>query len=192
MDDFLIGIGKRIREIRKKQGITINNLASEAGVSNGLISKIENGRTIPSLPVFLELISALNTDASTFFKGVEKKTGTKFIHIEKKEQQLVEKEIEAKGFTYFQILGKSLQSGGFEANILIISPKSKREKVVTDAWEFKYIVKGSCIYYIDDAEVVLNQGDSIYFDGRLPHVPANTGKEDCIMLVLYFFSDKNL
>ena len=51
MDNFLIGIGKRIKEIRKKQHITINTLATNAQVSNGLISRIENGRTIPSLPV---------------------------------------------------------------------------------------------------------------------------------------------
>lgn len=191
MDDFLIGIGKRIKEIRKKQHITISSLASNAGVSNGLISRIENGRTIPSLPVLLEVISALEIDASTFFEGVEKKTGAKYIHVKKEEQQLIEKEVEAKGFTYHQLFGKSLHAIGFEAVILTVSPNSKREKVITDAWEFKYIIKGTCSYLIDDTEVIVNEGDSIYFNGRLPHVPVNTSSEDCIMLVLYFFSDTN-
>ncbi|RBW56466.1 DNA-binding protein [Tenacibaculum sp. E3R01] len=191
MDDFLIGIGKRIKEIRKKQNITISNLASNAGVSNGLISRIENGRTIPSLPVFLELISALDIDASTFFEGIEKRTGAKYIHVKKEEQQLIEKEVEAKGFTYFQIFGKSMHAVGFEAVMLTVSPNSKREKVITDAWEFKYIIKGTCTYLIDTTEVIVSEGDSLYFNGRLPHVPVNTSDEDCIMLVLYFFSDNN-
>lgn len=191
MDDFLIGIGKRIKEIRKKQNITISNLASNAGVSNGLISRIENGRTIPSLPVFLELISALDIDASTFFEGIEKRTGAKYIHVKKEEQQLLEKEVEAKGFTYFQIFGKSMHAVGFEAVMLTVSPNSKREKVITDAWEFKYIIKGTCTYLIDTSEVIVSEGDSLYFNGRLPHVPVNTSDEDCIMLVLYFFSDNN-
>ncbi|CAM1354736.1 helix-turn-helix domain-containing protein [Tenacibaculum halocynthiae] len=191
MDDFLIDIGKRIKEIRKKQNITISNLASNAGVSNGLISRIENGRTIPSLPVFLELISALDIDASTFFEGIEKRTGAKYIHVKKEEQQLLEKEVEAKGFTYFQIFGKSMHAVGFEAVMLTVSPNSKREKVITDAWEFKYIIKGTCTYLIDTTEVIVSEGDSLYFNGRLPHVPVNTSDEDCIMLVLYFFSDNN-
>ncbi|SEE49551.1 Transcriptional regulator, contains XRE-family HTH domain [Tenacibaculum sp. MAR_2010_89] len=191
MDDFLIGIGKRIKEIRKKQNTTISNLASNAGVSNGLISRIENGRTIPSLPVFLELISALDIDASTFFEGIEKRTGAKYIHVKKEEQQLIEKEVEAKGFTYFQIFGKSMHAVGFEAVMLTVSPNSKREKVITDAWEFKYIIKGTCTYLIDTTEVIVSEGDSLYFNGRLPHVPVNTSDEDCIMLVLYFFSDNN-
>ncbi|AUP80567.1 helix-turn-helix domain-containing protein [Flavivirga eckloniae] len=189
MDDFLIGIGKRIKSIRKKQNITISSLAKDAGVSNGLISRIENGRTIPSLPVLLELISALNIDASNFFEGVESKAGAKFILVKKEEQQTLEKEVEAKGFKYFQIFGKSLNTVGFEAVILTVSPNSYREKVITDAWEFKYILKGSCSYIIDNEEVTINEGDSIYFNGRLPHVPVNRGTEDCTMLVLYFYSE---
>lgn len=191
MDDFLIGIGKRIKTIRKKQGITISTLASKSGVSNGLVSRIENGRVIPSLPVLLEIIGALEIDASTFFEDIEKKTGDKFIHITKENQQLIEKEVEAKGFDYKQIFGKSLHAVGFEAVLLNLSPNSKREKVTTDAWEFKYIISGECDYEIDNEIVTVKQGDSIYFNGRLPHVPINRGNQDCIMLVLYFFNDNS-
>lgn len=191
MDDFLIGIGKRIKNIRKKQNITISTLAQNSNVSNGLISRIENGRTIPSLPVLLEIISALEIDASAFFEGVEKKTGAKFIHIKKEEQQLIEKEIEATGFKYHQIFGKSLHAVGFEAVLLTLEPNSEREKVITDAWEFKYVISGECVYDIDNEEVTLKQGDSIYFNGRLPHVPKNRGNQNCVMLVLYFFNDTN-
>ncbi len=191
MDDFLIGIGKRIRAIRKKNGITISTIASTAGVSNGLVSRIENGRTIPSLPVLLELISALEIDASTFFEGVEKKAGAKYIHIKKDEQLFLEKEMEAEGFTYFQIFGKSLNAVGFEAVMLTVSPNSKREKVVTDAWEFKYVLSGKCVYIIDNEEIEVQQGDAIYFNGRLPHVPVNRSANDCTMLVLYFYSEDN-
>ncbi len=191
MDDFLIGIGQRIKTIRKKNGMTISVLANNARVSNGLISRIENGRTIPSLPVLLQLISALEVDASNFFEGVEKKAGAKYIHIKKKDQQPIEKEIEAEGFEYFQIFSKSVNIVGFDAAILIVSPNSKREKVITDAWEFKYILKGSCVYIIDNEEVNVKKGDSIYFNGRSPHVPVNRTNKECIMLVLYLYSDTN-
>lgn len=189
MDDFLIGIGKRIRDIRKKQAITISALANSAGVSNGLISRIENGRTIPSLPVLLELINALNIDVSTFFEDVEKKAGAKYIHIKQDEQQSLEKEIEAEGFTYSHIFGKSFNAVGFEAVLLTISPNSKREKVITDAWEFKYILEGECNYLIQNEDIKVKKGDSLYFNGRLPHVPINKGNSNCVMLVLYFYSD---
>ncbi|MDO6813180.1 helix-turn-helix domain-containing protein [Tenacibaculum soleae] len=189
MNNFLIGIGKRIKIIRKKQKLTINEVATNAGVSNGLISRIENGRTIPSLPVLLELISALKIDASTFFKDIENSQSRKYIHISKKQQQLIEKEVEAEGFTYHHIFSKSLSAIGFEAVILNITPNSKREKVVTDAWEFKYIISGSCTYYIGEDKIIVNKGDSLYFNGKTPHLPYNHTAQDCTMLVLYFFID---
>jgi len=191
MSNFLIGIGKRIKIIRKEQKLTISEVASNAGVSNGLISRIENGRTIPSLPVLLELISALKIDASAFFKGIENSQASNYIHIRKEQQQLIEKEVEAKGFTYNYIFSKSLSAIGFEAVILNINPNSKREKVVTDAWEFKYIISGSCTYYIGEDEIIVNKGDSLYFNGKIPHLPFNHTAQDCTMLVLYFFIDAN-
>ena len=190
MDDLLIGIGSRIKSIRKENKLTISEVANRAGVSNGLISKIENGRTIPSLPVLLELISALGVQISDFFVGVEHKIAGKFIHIPKSKQSVIEKEIDSKGFSYQRIFSKSLDTIGFEAVILTIEPGSKREKVITDAWEFKFIISGSVTYLIDNETVELSAGDSLYFNGNYPHVPENHGTENCVMLVLYFYSEQ--
>jgi len=191
MSDFIIGIGKRIKDIRKENNLTINELANRANVSNGLISRIENGRTIPSLPVLLDLIQSLDIDASYFFEGVEKDSTSKFIYIPKENQQIIEKEIEAKGFKYMHIFSKSLNSLGFEAVLLTLEPNSKREKVITDAWEFKYILKGTVKYVIDQEEIILSEGDALYFNGRHPHVPESISDESCLMLVLYLYSEKN-
>ena len=60
MEDYLIGIGKRIKEIRKAGNNTISDVATKAGVTAGLISSVENGRTIPSLPVLLKIIDSLD------------------------------------------------------------------------------------------------------------------------------------
>jgi len=62
-----------------------------------------------------------------------------------------------------------------------------REKLITDAMEFKYIIEGSCSYQLDEKEYILEQGDSIFFDGRIPHVPINKNDTLCTMLVIYFF-----
>lgn len=190
MSDFIIGIGKRIKDIRKENNLTINELANRANVSNGLISRIENGRTIPSLPVLLDLIQSLEIDASYFFEGVEKDSTSKFLYIPKENQQIIEKEMEAKGFKYMHIFSKSLNSLGFEAVLLTLEPNSKREKVITDAWEFKYILKGKVKYIIDQEEIILSEGDALYFNGRHPHVPESISDESCIMLVLYLYSEK--
>ena len=187
MSDFIIGIGKRLKEIRKEQKKTISDIACLADVSNGLISRVENGRTIPSLPVLFNLIKALEIDVTDFFLGMPQGHGSRYILCREKDYNTIEKEDEAEGFHYRHIFSKQLSSLGFEAVILTVSPNSKRQKVVTEAFEFKYIISGSCSYIIGEEEVYLNAGDSLFFDGRIPHVPVNPGQEISSMLVLYFY-----
>jgi len=79
MEDYLIGIGKRIKEIRKNNGHTISEIATRTGVTAGLISRVENGRTIPSLPVLLKIISSLDVEVIDFFGGMPQAAGAKYI-----------------------------------------------------------------------------------------------------------------
>ncbi len=187
MEDYLTGIGKRIKESRKLGTQTISEIASKAGVSGGLISRIENGRTIPSLPVLLKIISALEISVVDFFNGMPKANGHNYIISRKADRTVIEKEDGAEGFTYFHIFGKHLNTVGFEAILLEILPISKRDLSTTDAFEFKFILTGTCHYVIGQEEVQLREGDSIFFDGRIPHVPVNREAVRCKMLVLYFY-----
>ncbi|MDH6600104.1 transcriptional regulator with XRE-family HTH domain [Myroides gitamensis] len=191
MDNYLIGIGKRIKEIRKRNKYTITQVATKAEVSNGLISKIENGRTIPSLPVLLHLIQALDVEVGEFFKHITLAEKGNFVLCKQADYTVIEKEEMAVGFEYRSIFSKQLNSCGFETVLLEIKPNSKRDKVETDAFEFKYMIKGECTYVIGEEEVLVQTGDSILFDGRIPHVPINQTQENCLMLVVYFFYDKN-
>ncbi len=187
MNDYLIGIGKRIKDIRKTNKMTISTVAAAAEVSNGLISRIENGRTIPSLPVLLNIINALETKVSDFFDGMTIANELKYIVSRAEDNAIIEKEEEAQGFTYKYLFGKQLSSIGFEAVLLEVQPNSYRDKVETDAYEFKYMLSGECVYSIGEDEVLLKEGDSIFFDGRIPHVPINRANGSAKMLVLYFF-----
>lgn len=187
MNNYLIGIGKRIKEIRKEKNKNISEIASLADVSNGLISRIENGRTIPSLPVLLNIIKALEIEVTDFFSGMPESNGSAFIVARSEDNYIIEKEDDAVGFSYKYIFGKQLSSLGFESVLLEVAPGSKRKTVVTDAFEYKYILSGSCHYLIGEEEVELHEGDSIFFDGRIPHVPINKGTSSSKMLVMYFF-----
>ena len=188
MEDYLIGIGKRIKEIRKNGNNTISEIATRTGVTAGLISRVENGRTIPSLPVLLKIINALELEVTDFFSGMPQVNGAKYIVSRKEDLNPIEKEDEAVGFAYSHIFSKQLNSLGFEAVLLEVKPDSKREKVSTDAFEFKYMLSGECVYVLEEEEVLLREGDSIFFDGRIPHVPINRSTRTAKMLVLYFFN----
>ena len=69
-DEILLQISGKIKERRKELGITVQELADKAEVSKGLISQIENSRTIPSLMVLMDIIKSLQIDLNSFFKDI--------------------------------------------------------------------------------------------------------------------------
>jgi len=177
-------IGKKIRETRTRRQVKLHELAEAAGISKGLLSKVENGRTIPSLPVLLALVRALEMDLNVFFDGIDLPDKKPYIHRKKSEYTPFEKE-EAFGFLYQSILGGSVGSVTLEAVILELQPGSNREPVVTDGYEFKYMIKGEVEYHLGGEVVQMHEGDSLFFDARIPHVPVNRSDKPVTMLVVY-------
>ena len=187
-DDIILKISYRIKEIRKEKRITIQELADRAGVSKGLISQIENNRTIPSLPVLMNIVQSLDLDLTSFFKDL---TGDnqqeKVFVIRSSEYSPLQKEA-AKGFSYQRILARNIQSGPVDFVLLELKKGARRNKmVVTDAFEYKYLIKGRIDYLIEDKNYILEEGDSIFFDGRLGHNLSNIGDSNALMLVVYYF-----
>jgi transcriptional regulator with XRE-family HTH domain len=187
-EDILIKISNKIKEIRKDKNITVQNLANQAKVSKGLISQIENNRTVPSLPVLMNIVQSLNFDLTDFFKDISSGNNHQKVFIIKaKDYQPFKKEV-AKGFEYKRILTHNLPGGAADFILLCLKKGARRNQVVhTDAFEYKYVIKGKLEYLIEDEKYVLEEGDSLFFDGRLGHKPSNIGNTDAMLLVVYYF-----
>lgn len=186
-EHIIVGIGKKIRAIRQQQNLKLHEVAKVAGVSKSLLSKIENSRSVPSLPVLIAVIKALKVEFSAFFEGIEASAEAPYIHKKRDEYVPTEKE-SAIGFVYQHILSKHASQVVVDAVLLDLQPKSQRKKVTTDGYEFKFVLRGEVEYHIGDDVVHMEAGDSLFFDGRIPHVPVNTSDEVCSMLVVYLLS----
>lgn len=187
--DMLIQISTKIKEIRKQKNITVQELANRADVSKGLISQIENNRTIPSLPVLMSIIQSLNLDLNEFFKDMsaDSKTPQKIIFKTPAEYQPFEKEY-AKGFLYQRMFTRSMQGGPVDFILLELKKGAKRTQMVkTEAYEFDYMIKGKVEYHIEDEKYIFQEGESLFLDSRLGHRITNIGRGDAVMLVVYFF-----
>jgi len=190
-DDILIQISNRIKDRRREKNITVQELASRANVSKGLISQIENSRTIPSLIVLIDIIKALDIDMNVFFKDIHS-GGSNFPLIIKRRSEYDHFEKEhAEGFHYQRIFTQSIKNSTVDIVVLELEPNAHRPQVQTEAYEFKYILNGTIEYQLGDTTYELREGDSMLFDGRLPHTPTNTGKTMASMLVIYFFEERH-
>ncbi|HEU4552127.1 MAG TPA: XRE family transcriptional regulator [Chitinophaga sp.] len=187
-EDIIIQISNKIKEKRKAKGITIQELADKAAVSKGLISQIENNRTVPSLLVLINIIRSLNLDMNEFFNEIgAPQQNSRVIIKQQADYQLFEKEA-ARGFLYKRVLTKNVKNYPVDIVILELKKGARRSQMVkTDAYEYKYILQGTVEYQIENEKHILQEGDSLFFDGRLGHRPANVGEGDAKILVVYFF-----
>ncbi|HET7118274.1 MAG TPA: XRE family transcriptional regulator [Hanamia sp.] len=189
-DDLLIQVSSNIREIRKQKNITIQKLADKANVSKGLISQIENNRTVPSLFVLMSIIQSLNVDVNDFFKDIKNNnTASSKIEIKKQKDYKVFEKEPAKGFHYKRIMTSTINGHPVDFVLLRLEKGAKRNHLVkTDALEYKYIIRGKTEYFINNKTYTLEEGDSIFFDGRMGHKPSNIGEVEALILVVYFFN----
>ncbi len=185
--DFISRIGSQIRAYRQSMNLSLQELADAANVSKSLLSKLENGRMICSLPMLISIIKIFNISLTQFFSGVDSAQNNRIMIIKESDYTRTEKETNQTGFTYLSVLNKLVGNLPVEIVILTIKSGIKRKPVQTDAYEYKYILQGQINYHFDNKIVVLEQGDSLFFDGRIPHYPYNAGKEDVKMLVVYFY-----
>ena len=70
-EDVCKVVGQRVREFRTGLGLTMESLAERAGLSLGMLSKIEHGQTSPSLATLTSLANAAGVPFTAFFRGLD-------------------------------------------------------------------------------------------------------------------------
>jgi transcriptional regulator with XRE-family HTH domain len=187
-EDLILIIGDKIKAKRIKKKITLETLANKAGVSKGLISQIENNRTVPSLPVLINIIHGLDENIKEFFEDMhDHYTNKHVVVIRKAEAKKFDKE-PVNGFSYKRIFTKGISSQTTDFVLLELKKgAARRQMIQTDAFECKYVLKGKIEYQVEQEKFILNAGDTLFFDGRARHRLRNIGESDCQILVIYFF-----
>jgi len=183
-DNSLFKIGLNIRQARRKRELTLTDIARHTGLSKGLLSKIENFRTLPSLPVLVAIARSLNLKLENLVKGigVEAKTAGQFVGAA---DRLPFKREKSRGFRYAALIANALGAVGFESVVLTLEPGAKRSPVSTDGHEFIFMLKGEIMFQVGNEAIKLSAGDAYYFDGHLPHTPRNPTTSTAELLVIY-------
>ncbi|MEL6192123.1 MAG: XRE family transcriptional regulator [Bacteroidota bacterium] len=190
-DDRLSRIGKKIKEIRKSRQMSLQEVASKSSVTAGLLSKIENFRTIPSLPVLLGIAKALDVDLSELVSSVMNNDEAPYILVRKGQGEVEERE-DSKGLKYQSILSYSisnLSELNIKVNLVSLDIGADRKPLATDALELIHVISGSVKYGLPDHEVELQQGDTLFFNGRLPHSVKNMYFKETVLFKVYLLQN---
>ena len=177
-----VSIGRQVRLFRKKLDMTVAELARQADLSAGMLSKVENGRTSPSLATLHALSAALNVPVTAFFRRFEEQRAA--THVQAGQGLKIDRRGTRSGHEY-RLLGHSFaKSVTMEPYIVTLTEPSEVFPLFQHAGtELIYVLEGEMEYRHAGAVYRLTAGDSLYFDGEAPH-----GPESLVALPIRFLS----
>ncbi len=177
-----VAIGREVRAFRLKLDMTANELAKQAGLSPGMLSKIEYGVTSPSLATLRALSEALQVPVTAFFRKFEEERDATLVRAG--EGLKIERRGTRAGHQY-QLLGHSIGKPiAVEPDLITLTEQSDVFPVFQhDGIEFIYMLEGVVGYRHADKTYRLTPGDSLFFDADAPH-----GPEDLVTLPIRFLS----
>jgi transcriptional regulator with XRE-family HTH domain len=164
-DDLAKRIGRKLNEIRKSMGMTTKRLAQETGLSAPLISRIENGLVMPSVPSLEILANVLKTDVGNFFQKNDVKDhvitrfGARTAGMTKRGYQS-------------ELLAEGMEDRFMEPVIMVLKGKDQEHEIplsTHEGQEFSYVLEGKVEVTLGMKKYVMTKGDAAYWRGSVPH-----------------------
>ncbi|MER9204017.1 cupin domain-containing protein [Mesorhizobium sp. M0933] len=176
-------IGARIKHSRLVQGLSLTELGLKIGVTEGYISKLENDRSQASMGTLHKLATALKTTISDLYANVSGSQGSVFTVRSSERPKLVTGHRRAGNRV---VLEKLIPNGpGYlmQAAIHVIAPGGGNpEPLSHGGQEFGLILQGTLELHVDAEMVVLEEGDSFYFESHRPHWYKNLSEKETRVL----------
>jgi len=169
-----IDIGPRLRELRKREGLSQRALAKRSGISNATISLIESRKLNPSVAVLKRVLDGIPMDLSAFFAaGIS--TPESVVH---RADELIEI---GRGKISYRQVGNDLTGRNIQILHESYAPRADTGKVALrhDGEEGGVVIRGRLELTVDGERYVLGPGDAYYFDSWRPHHFRNAGLEEC-------------
>jgi len=167
MQEKIEEIADRVRELRELSDFTVRDMAEYLQVSEETYEKYENGSEDIPASILFEIAQKLRVDMATLLTGEEPRMNIftvtrdgKGVSVERRKQ-----------YKYQNLAEKFIHKKA-EFFIVTVEPKPPGAKHETNSHpgqEFNYVLEGSLKVYIHNNEIILNKGDSIYFDSSYKH-----------------------
>lgn len=172
----MIDIGDKIKRRRIELGLTQEELAARTELSKGFISQLERNLTSPSIATLMDILEALGTDISDFFKApaVEKMVfGAEDVFV---------KENEEAGYTIRWLIPNA-QKNELEPIMLTLRGGAESEQHDPhEGEEFGYVLAGSITLHIGSRKYRVKKGESFCFKPVSVHYLRNNAKGDATIL----------
>jgi transcriptional regulator with XRE-family HTH domain len=164
-------LGAAIRELRQRDHLTIADVAAQAGISRGMLSKIENGQAATSLDTLSRIAGALGVSLAHLFRHYDVPTGGARLVKSGEGMEVVRRGTRC-GHTYHLLAYDQGPRKTFEPFLITMDDASEVFPTFEHpGTEFIYMLEGRIEYRHGQHTYVLAPGDSLTFRGSVPHGP---------------------
>ncbi len=165
-------IGQRVKALREKQNLTLQDVAAKTGLAKSLLSEVESGEVVPHVSTLLKLAKVLNVGMASLFEdgeAVERVSVTR-----KGERARVKRRPhhhEGEVDYVYESLETRKPGKHMEPFLVEFMPMETSDMVFTshEGEEFHYLLEGKLEFRTDDRVEVLEPGDAIYFESDQNH-----------------------
>lgn len=166
-------LGRKLRAVRERRGLTLREVAGAAGVSESLVSQIERDRVSPSVDTLLSLARCLEVDLDYLFEDVPRVPRAVIV----REGERASRNVGGVRYEQLTAMTDASEQHAIEAVIVEIPPGGERGSRVYGhpGKELGVILEGSAELDHGRETYVLARGDSVSFASRTPHTLRNTG-----------------
>lgn len=164
-------LGTTIRQLRQEHNLTIAEVSERAGISRGMLSKIENNLAATSLETLEQLANALGVTLSKLFQNYNLPRGAAQLVKNGEGMEVVRRGTRA-GHTYQLLAYDQGPHKTFEPFLITIEDKQEEfPPFEHPGTEFIHMLQGKLEYRVGKDTFILNKGDSLTFQGEIPHRP---------------------
>ena len=178
-------IGQKLRALRLKKKMGLVELGKHSGLSPALLSKIERGRLVPTLPTLLRIALVFSVGLEHFFTDVGPRPTLAVVRRGER-QRFPDRQGEKEPNYFFESLDFPALERRMNAYYVEFEavPRERARRHTHEGAEFLYVISGTLAVEVDGQDLELEAGDSMYFDPAVPHSYRREGARPCAAIVV--------
>ncbi len=163
-----MNLGKKIKQMRNQKSLTQEELADRCELTKGYISQLENNLNSPSIATLTDILAALGSDLSEFFRD-EKQDKVVFT-----KNEFIEKNSDG---VLWNWLIPNAQKNMMEPVLVELSENSSTSgDIPHEGEEFGYVLEGKIAINLGNTQHICKKGEAFYYPANKPHSILNKGK----------------
>jgi len=164
MNEQIQQIAARIKELREIAGISAESFANELNIEKELLLEFEKGETDIPVGFLYKVAHRFNLELSALLRGDEPR-----LHVYSVTRKGKGLNVDRRKQYHYESLASNFVHKKAEPFIVTVDPGAAIEFNSHPGQEFNYVLAGSLMVVVDSHEVILNEGDSIFFDANYQH-----------------------